>query len=71
MGTRRERHSELMATRQERLAEYADRCPDCGCEDDQPDVHRQGCPRLGSVLQYGPPWLLIPPRMAGHPPRAP
>ncbi len=44
----------------EKLPEHAERCPDCGSEDDLPDVHKRDCLRLGSVLQYGPPWLLIP-----------
>lgn len=44
----------------EQLADHAQRCPDCGCEPDRPDVHRAGCPRLDSVLQFGPPWLPLP-----------
>lgn len=43
-----------------------ERCPDCHGEDDQPATHRRDCPRLGSVLQFGPPWLLFPPRLAGR-----
>jgi hypothetical protein len=53
-----------MAT--ETLPEHSERCPDCGCEDDRPNVHREDCPRLGSVLQFGPPWLLFPQRLAGR-----
>lgn len=43
--------------------EERERCPDCGCEKEQPDVHREHCPRLGSVLQFGPPWLPLPDRV--------
>lgn len=50
----------------ERLEEHALRCPDCGSEPQQPDVHREGCPRLGSVVQFGPPWLLLPDSWPGR-----
>jgi uncharacterized paraquat-inducible protein A len=50
----------------ERLEEHAQRCPDCGSEETAPDVHREDCPRIGSVLQYGPPWLLLPDSWPGR-----
>lgn len=60
----------MTRARPERLEEYAQRCPDCGGEEAAPAVHREGCPRLlprlGSVLQYGPPWLLLPDTWPGR-----
>jgi hypothetical protein len=32
-------------------------CPDCEDEPEMPDIHRVGCPRIGTTGQDGPPWL--------------
>lgn len=33
------------------------RCPTCGSEPDDVDCHREGCPRIDTCGQYGPPWV--------------
>ena len=60
MSTTPRRPEHLRAPQGEKLPEHAQHCPNCGGEPDQPDVHVAGCPRLDSVLQYGPPWLPLP-----------
>lgn len=37
------------------------RCPTCGSEPGNPDTHRDGCPRIDTCGQYGPPWVMDPP----------
>lgn len=32
-------------------------CPDCGYADDDLTSHKDGCPRIGTCGQVGPPWL--------------
>lgn len=37
-----------------------ERCPTCGSEPYDDTVHRDGCPRVDTCGQYGPPWLDAP-----------
>lgn len=34
-----------------------ERCPECGCEERDDTVHRDGCPRVNTCGQFGPPWM--------------
>lgn len=31
-------------------------CPDCGDDPNDPSVHADGCPRIDTMGQFGPPW---------------
>lgn len=37
-------------------------CPDCGDDPDDPTLHKDGCPRIGTDAEYqcGPPWKPLP-----------
>lgn len=37
--------------------ETGERCPSCGCEPDDDTLHREGCERIDTCGQMGPPWL--------------
>ena len=32
-------------------------CPDCGCDKNDHTCHAEGCPRVDTPVQCGPPWL--------------
>lgn len=34
-----------------------ERCPTCGCEPDDDTAHRDGCERIDTCAQTGPPWI--------------
>lgn len=37
--------------------DWEERCPSCGSDPDDDTIHRDGCERIGTCGQMGPPWL--------------
>lgn len=34
-------------------------CPDCGGDPEDDDLHQEGCRRVGTCGQIGPPWVAV------------